>query len=55
VVDTVEVPTDLDGKPQAAYCRCWRSAKFPLCDVSAAAHRRAEACGLPRAGSVTAR
>ncbi|GBG89819.1 hypothetical protein CBR_g49669 [Chara braunii] len=30
VVDSV-VASELD-KPLVAYCRCWRSEKFPLCD-----------------------
>lgn len=41
VVDTVAVPTDLDGKPQVAYCRCWRSKTFPRCDGSHVAHNKA--------------
>ncbi|KAL4423585.1 hypothetical protein ABPG77_004625 [Micractinium sp. CCAP 211/92] len=40
VVDSVVVPADLGGKPQAAYCRCWRSKKFPLCDGSHVAHNK---------------
>ncbi|KAL4431162.1 hypothetical protein ABPG75_006418 [Micractinium tetrahymenae] len=40
VVDTVVVPADLGGKPQAAYCRCWRSKKFPACDGSHVAHNK---------------
>lgn len=30
VVDTADVSTQ--EKPQVAYCRCWRSSTFPMCD-----------------------
>ncbi|PSC77033.1 CDGSH iron-sulfur domain-containing NEET [Micractinium conductrix] len=40
VVDTV-FPKDLDGKPQAVYCRCWRSATFPLCNGAHVKHNQA--------------
>lgn len=30
VVDTVDVSAQ--EKPQVAYCRCWRSGTFPMCD-----------------------
>lgn len=30
VVDTADVSAQ--EKPQVAYCRCWRSKTFPLCD-----------------------
>lgn len=30
VVDTADVSAQ--EKPQVAYCRCWRSGTFPLCD-----------------------
>ncbi|KAJ7517989.1 hypothetical protein O6H91_21G049000 [Diphasiastrum complanatum] len=39
VVDTVLV-SDL-SKPLTAYCRCWRSGTFPLCDGSHAKHNKA--------------
>lgn len=39
VVDTVEV-SGLD-KPVTAYCRCWRSGTFPLCDGAHAKHNKA--------------
>lgn len=40
VVNTVVVPTDLDGKPMVAYCRCWRSGTFPKCDGKHVAHNK---------------
>lgn len=58
VVDSVS-PKDLGGKPQVAYCRCWRSATFPLCNGAHVAHNKATGdnvgCGtlcfvLPSAG-----
>ncbi|GAY41323.1 hypothetical protein CUMW_058570 [Citrus unshiu] len=39
VVDSVVV-TDL-SKPLTAYCRCWRSGTFPLCDGSHVKHNKA--------------
>ncbi|TXG70783.1 hypothetical protein EZV62_005718 [Acer yangbiense] len=39
VVDTVVV-TEL-SKPLTAYCRCWRSGTFPLCDGAHAKHNKA--------------
>lgn len=39
VVDSVVV-TDL-AKPLTPYCRCWRSATFPLCDGSHVKHNKA--------------
>ncbi|GAB4858712.1 hypothetical protein Ancab_010185 [Ancistrocladus abbreviatus] len=39
VVDTVVV-TEL-SKPVTAYCRCWRSGTFPLCDGSHLKHNKA--------------
>ncbi|KAJ6676206.1 CDGSH IRON-SULFUR DOMAIN-CONTAINING PROTEIN 1 [Salix viminalis] len=39
VVDSVAV-AEL-SKPLTAYCRCWRSGTFPLCDGSHAKHNRA--------------
>ncbi|KAK0597137.1 hypothetical protein LWI29_022116 [Acer saccharum] len=39
VVDTVVV-TEL-SKPLTAYCRCWRSGTFPLCDGTHAKHNKA--------------
>ncbi|KAK9292782.1 hypothetical protein L1049_020762 [Liquidambar formosana] len=39
VVDSVIV-TEL-AKPLTAYCRCWRSATFPLCDGSHVKHNKA--------------
>ncbi|KAL0371602.1 UNVERIFIED_CONTAM: CDGSH iron-sulfur domain-containing protein NEET [Sesamum calycinum] len=39
VVDSVVV-TEL-AKPLTAYCRCWRSATFPLCDGSHVKHNKA--------------
>ncbi|KAH7405524.1 hypothetical protein KP509_15G074000 [Ceratopteris richardii] len=39
VVDTVLV-SDLQ-KPLQAYCRCWRSGTFPLCDGTHAKHNKA--------------
>ncbi|XP_047336988.1 CDGSH iron-sulfur domain-containing protein NEET-like [Impatiens glandulifera] len=38
VVDTVVV-ADL-AKPNTAYCRCWRSKTFPLCDGSHVKHNK---------------
>ncbi|KAF9614659.1 hypothetical protein IFM89_019787 [Coptis chinensis] len=38
VVDSVVV-TEL-SKPLTAYCRCWRSGTFPLCDGSHAKHNK---------------
>ncbi|KAJ6761252.1 CDGSH IRON-SULFUR DOMAIN-CONTAINING PROTEIN 1 [Salix purpurea] len=29
------------SKPLTAYCRCWRSGNFPLCDGSHAKHNKA--------------
>ncbi|KAJ0098356.1 hypothetical protein Patl1_19979 [Pistacia atlantica] len=39
VVDAVVV-TEL-SKPLTAYCRCWRSKTFPLCDGSHVKHNKA--------------
>ncbi|CAN1158994.1 CDGSH iron-sulfur domain-containing protein NEET [Linum perenne] len=39
VVDSVEVVTL--SKPLTAYCRCWRSQTFPLCDGSHVKHNKA--------------
>ncbi|CAN6466488.1 unnamed protein product [Victoria cruziana] len=39
VVDSVQV-SDL-SKPVTAYCRCWRSGTFPLCDGSHMKHNKA--------------
>ncbi|CAL1405122.1 unnamed protein product [Linum trigynum] len=39
VVDSVEV-AEL-AKPLTAYCRCWRSGTFPLCDGSHVKHNKA--------------
>ncbi|KAG7035586.1 CDGSH iron-sulfur domain-containing protein NEET [Cucurbita argyrosperma subsp. argyrosperma] len=39
VVDSVVV-ADL-AKPLTPYCRCWRSATFPLCDGSHVKHNKA--------------
>ncbi|KAF5480310.1 hypothetical protein F2P56_001070 [Juglans regia] len=39
VVDSVVV-TEL-SKPVTAYCRCWRSGTFPLCDGSHVKHNKA--------------
>ncbi|CAA2955785.1 CDGSH iron-sulfur domain-containing protein NEET [Olea europaea var. sylvestris] len=39
VVDSVIV-TEL-AKPLTAYCRCWRSGTFPLCDGSHVKHNKA--------------
>uniref|UniRef100_A0A6N2NGD1 Iron-binding zinc finger CDGSH type domain-containing protein n=1 Tax=Salix viminalis TaxID=40686 RepID=A0A6N2NGD1_SALVM len=39
VVDSVAV-AEL-SKPLTAYCRCWRSGTFPLCDGSHAKHNKA--------------
>ncbi|MQL82160.1 hypothetical protein Taro_014627 [Colocasia esculenta] len=39
VVDTVQV-AELT-KPLTAYCRCWRSGTFPLCDGSHVKHNKA--------------
>ncbi|CAN0902621.1 CDGSH iron-sulfur domain-containing protein NEET [Linum grandiflorum] len=39
VVDSVEVTTL--SKPLTAYCRCWRSQTFPLCDGSHVKHNKA--------------
>ncbi|KAJ3706686.1 hypothetical protein LUZ61_010391 [Rhynchospora tenuis] len=38
VVDSVVV-TELE-KPLTAYCRCWRSGTFPLCDGTHAKHNK---------------
>ncbi|NP_001309349.1 CDGSH iron-sulfur domain-containing protein [Solanum lycopersicum] len=38
VVDSVLV-TEL-SKPLTAYCRCWRSGTFPLCDGSHVKHNK---------------
>ncbi|KAI3433392.1 hypothetical protein D9Q98_003208 [Chlorella vulgaris] len=40
VVDSVSL-NDLDGKKQVSYCRCWRSATFPLCNGAHVAHNKA--------------
>mmetsp|Transcript_29042 Transcript_29042/g.78117 ORF Transcript_29042/g.78117 Transcript_29042/m.78117 type:complete len:105 (-) Transcript_29042:524-838(-) len=34
MVKVEDVEDLLKDKPAAAYCRCWRSKKFPLCDGS---------------------
>ncbi|RAL51383.1 unnamed protein product [Cuscuta campestris] len=39
VVDSVVV-TEL-AKPLTAYCRCWKSGTFPLCDGSHVKHNKA--------------
>ncbi|XP_022737312.1 CDGSH iron-sulfur domain-containing protein NEET-like [Durio zibethinus] len=39
VVDSIVV-TEL-SKPLTAYCRCWRSKTFPLCDGSHVKHNKA--------------
>ncbi|XP_073035027.1 CDGSH iron-sulfur domain-containing protein NEET-like [Primulina eburnea] len=39
VVDSILV-TDL-SKPVTAYCRCWRSKTFPLCDGTHLKHNKA--------------
>lgn len=39
VVDSVVI-TELN-KPLTAYCRCWRSGTFPLCDGSHVKHNKA--------------
>ncbi|KAJ1290842.1 hypothetical protein BS78_02G273600 [Paspalum vaginatum] len=39
VVDTVL--TGELAKPLTAYCRCWRSGTFPLCDGAHAKHNKA--------------
>ena len=39
VVDSVVV-TEL-SKPLTAYCRCWRSGTFPLCDGAHVKHNKA--------------
>ncbi|OMO98001.1 hypothetical protein COLO4_14199 [Corchorus olitorius] len=39
VVDSVVV-TEL-AKPLTAYCRCWRSGTFPLCDGAHVKHNKA--------------
>ncbi|CAI9092112.1 OLC1v1027276C4 [Oldenlandia corymbosa var. corymbosa] len=39
VVDSVVV-TEL-AKPLTAYCRCWRSKTFPLCDGTHVKHNKA--------------
>ncbi|GFY84271.1 2 iron, 2 sulfur cluster binding protein [Actinidia rufa] len=39
VVDSV-VSSEL-SKPLTAYCRCWRSGTFPLCDGSHVKHNKA--------------
>ncbi|KAF6160378.1 hypothetical protein GIB67_019147 [Kingdonia uniflora] len=39
VVDSVVI-TEL-SKPLTAYCRCWRSGTFPLCDGSHVKHNKA--------------
>ncbi|XP_019149703.1 PREDICTED: CDGSH iron-sulfur domain-containing protein NEET [Ipomoea nil] len=39
VVDSVVV-TEL-AKPLTAYCRCWRSGTFPLCDGGHVKHNKA--------------
>ncbi|XP_024527488.1 CDGSH iron-sulfur domain-containing protein NEET [Selaginella moellendorffii] len=39
VVDTVVVGEI--SKPVTAYCRCWRSGTFPLCDGSHMKHNKA--------------
>lgn len=38
VVDVVVAATQ--EKPQVAYCRCWRSNIFPLCDGSHVKHNK---------------
>ncbi|XP_031498221.1 CDGSH iron-sulfur domain-containing protein NEET [Nymphaea colorata] len=39
VVDSVQV-SEL-SKPVTAYCRCWRSGTFPLCDGTHVKHNKA--------------
>ncbi|XP_065869911.1 CDGSH iron-sulfur domain-containing protein NEET [Euphorbia lathyris] len=39
VVDSV--PVNELSKPLTAYCRCWRSGTFPLCDGSHVKHNKA--------------
>ncbi|WCJ36548.1 CDGSH iron-sulfur domain-containing protein 2 [Euphorbia peplus] len=39
VVDSV--PVNELAKPLTAYCRCWRSGTFPLCDGSHVKHNKA--------------
>ncbi|CAK9311225.1 unnamed protein product [Citrullus colocynthis] len=39
VVDSVVI--DQLSKPLTPYCRCWRSATFPLCDGSHVKHNKA--------------
>ncbi|XP_042032030.1 CDGSH iron-sulfur domain-containing protein NEET-like [Salvia splendens] len=39
VVDSVLLPEI--SKPVTAYCRCWRSGTFPLCDGSHLKHNKA--------------
>ncbi|XP_068651289.1 CDGSH iron-sulfur domain-containing protein NEET [Aristolochia californica] len=39
VVDSVQI-AEL-SKPLTAYCRCWRSGTFPLCDGSHVKHNKA--------------
>eukprot|EP00304_Pavlova_gyrans_P013376 CAMPEP_0206036154 /NCGR_PEP_ID=MMETSP1466-20131121/2576_1 /ASSEMBLY_ACC=CAM_ASM_001126 /TAXON_ID=44452 /ORGANISM="Pavlova gyrans, Strain CCMP608" /LENGTH=103 /DNA_ID=CAMNT_0053410595 /DNA_START=32 /DNA_END=343 /DNA_ORIENTATION=+ len=36
-----DVEDILKDKPAAAYCRCWRSKTFPMCDGSHAAFNKA--------------
>lgn len=39
VVDTADASAQ--DKPQVAYCRCWRSGTFPMCDGKHMDHNKA--------------